>query len=273
MEISIFNSLFENLSIGIAVVDDSNHILQCNKRFCTYFNIELASSPLNLDQLHSNFAKERLSVFQQKTKLITSEKKTLSIYSKLFKENLWIVEVEDISTQEKENKDIYFRANYDQLTKLPNRELFNDRCKQVLSSIQRHQENVAIFFIDVDDFKSINDTYGHDAGDSILLETAKRLITSVRESDTVSRWGGDEFSVLLPKIGQKENINQLLERIIENFATPQQTQEFTIPVSLSIGISLAPKMGTDFDELMRFADKAMYEAKKNEGIHYKYYSV
>ena len=158
-----------------------------------------------------------------------------------------------------------------QLTKLHNRELFNDRCKQVLSSAHRHQENVAIFFIDVDDFKSINDTYGHDVGDSILLETAKRLTASVRESDTVSRWAGDEFSVLLPKIGQKENINQLLTRIIENFATPQQAQEFTIPVSLSIGISLAPKMGTDFDELMRFADKAMYEAKKNDEIHYKYY--
>ena len=206
MEISMFKFVFENLSIGIAVVDDSNQILQCNKLFCTYFNLESDSSPLNLNQIHSSFVEERLSVFQQKTKLITSEKKILSVHAKAFEENLWLVEVEDISTQEKENEDIYFRANYDQLTNLPNRELFNDRCKQVLSSAHRHQENVAIFFIDVDDFKSINDTYGHDAGDLILRETAKRLTASVRESDTVSRWAGDEFSVLLPKIGQKDHV-------------------------------------------------------------------
>jgi diguanylate cyclase (GGDEF)-like protein len=211
-------------------------------------------------------------VFQKKTKLITLDKKTLSVYAKVFEDNAWLVEVEDISTQEKENEDIYFRANYDQLTKLPNRELFNDRCKQVLSSASRHQDNVAIFFIDVDDFKCINDTYGHNTGDLILLETAKRLTASVRESDTVSRWAGDEFSILLPKIGQRENINQLLKRIIESFAMPQQVEEFSINVSLSIGISLAPKMGTNFDELMRFADKAMYEAKKNNKIDYKYYS-
>ena len=84
MEISMFKPVLENLSIGIAVVDDSNQILQCNKRFCTYFNLEADSSPLNLDQLHSNFVEKRLSVFQQKTKFITLDKKTLEIYNRVF---------------------------------------------------------------------------------------------------------------------------------------------------------------------------------------------
>jgi len=271
MESSIVKSVFEHLSIGVAIVDNSYQILQCNKLFGIYFNFK-DDLLLKLDQFHPNFLDKPLSDFQHKTKFITSKKKILSVQANQFKENLWLIEVEDISTKEKENEDIYFRANYDQLTKLPNRELFNDRCKQVLSSVHRHQENVAIFFIDVDDFKAINDSYGHDAGDSILVETAKRLTVSVRESDTVSRWGGDEFSILLPKIGEKDNINQLLTRIIENFAVPQKVKEFSIPVSLSIGISLAPKMGIDLSKLMSFADKAMYEAKKNDGVLYKYYS-
>ncbi|MBC8311244.1 MAG: GGDEF domain-containing protein [Candidatus Marinimicrobia bacterium] len=268
----MFKSVFDNLSFGVAIVDETNKILQYNKPFSLFFNLGDHNPISSLDQLHGNFKEQHISAFQKKNKFTTSEGNILSILAKPLEDNLWLLEVEDISTQEKESEDIYFRANYDQLTKLPNRELFNDRCKQALSSAHRHQENVAIFFIDVDDFKSINDTYGHDVGDSILLETAKRLSDSVRESDTVSRWAGDEFSILLPKIGEKENINHLLARMIESFEKPQQAKEFSIPVSLSIGISLAPKMGTDFDELMRFADKAMYEAKKNDGIYYKYYS-
>ena len=105
-----------------------------------------------------------------------------------------------------------------------------------------------------------------------MLETAKRLTASVRASDTISRWAGDEFSILLPKIGAKENINQLLNRISEDFTAPLLAQDVHIKVSLSIGVSLAPQMGTNFEELMRFADKAMYEAKENKGFCFKYYS-
>jgi len=171
-----------------------------------------------------------------------------------------------------EDKDVYFRANYDQLTKLPNRSLFNDRCKQVLSAAHRHNEHLAIFFIDVDNFKSINDTYGHDGGDSVLIETSKRLCECVRESDTVSRWAGDEFTILLPKIGKKYNIKLLLRRIFESFENPHIIRGLPVPVSISIGISLSPEMGTDFDKLMQFADKAMYAAKKSKNKYYQYYS-
>ena len=264
--------MFENLSMGIAIIDGSNQIVQSNNRFTEYFNVEAGELSIKFDQLDPMFTDKSISLFEKPVKITTSSKRILTVRSKRFEDRFWLIEVDDISLQEKINEDIYFRANYDQLTRLPNRELFNDRCKQALSSAHRHQENLALFFIDVDDFKTINDTYGHDIGDLILLETAKRLTASVRESDTVSRWAGDEFSILLPKIGQKENINQLLTRLIEDFIVPQQVRELNIPVTLSIGISLAPEMGTDFDDLMRFADKAMYEAKKNNGIYYKYYS-
>lgn len=272
MEHKILKSLFENLSLGIAIIDGSNQIIEFNKRFTEYFNLQPEHLPIRLDQVDPIFTDKPVSIFQQKIKICAASKRILTLESKRFEGNYWLVEIDDISSQEKINEDIHFRANYDQLTKLPNRELFNDRCKQVLSSAHRHQENLALFFIDIDNFKIINDTHGHDIGDLILLETAKRLTASVRESDTVSRWAGDEFSILLPKIGQKENINQLLRRLIEDFIVPQQARELAIPVSLSIGISLAPEMGTKFDDLMRFADKAMYEAKKNDGINYKYYS-
>ena len=272
MEKNIYQSLFENLSFGIAIIDNSNQIIESNDLFNLYFKYNPSTKPLKLDSLHSNFKSDSIASFQQIAKLTSIDKKVLSVQTKQFNDNLWLIEVVDISLQEREHEDIYFRANYDQLTNLPNRDLFNDRCKQALSAAHRHKEDLALFFIDVDDFKSINDTYGHDAGDSILLESANRLSASVRESDTVSRWAGDEFSILLPKIGAKENINQLLDRISENFAKSQQVQDFNISVSLSIGVSLAPQMGTNFNNLMRFADRAMYEAKESNGFCYKYYS-
>ena len=272
MAIDIYKSLFENLSFGVAIVDNSNQIIESNNLFNIYFKFNHSVKPLKLDHLHSSFKNVPISSFKEKTKLTLSDGKVLSVHASPFKDGSWIIEVLDISLQEIENEDFYIRANYDQLTHLPNRQLFNDRCKQALSAAHRHKENLALFFIDVDDFKSINDTYGHEAGDSVLLETAKRLTASVRESDTVSRWAGDEFSILLPKIGAKENIKQLLNRLLESFSEPQQAQDIQIPVSLSLGISLAPQMGTNFEELMRFADKAMYEAKNTTGFCYKYYS-
>lgn len=273
MDNPIFKSVFNNLHLGVAILDDNNKILHANKIFIECFEVDTEILMKNFNILHPSFLKNPLSSFQNKTKLITSTNKTLSITIKPFESNFLLVEVEDISKQEKENEDVYHRANYDQLTSLPNRELFNDRCKQALSSANRHQENLGIFFIDLDDFKFINDTYGHDVGDSILLETAKRLIDSVRESDTVSRWAGDEFTILLPKIGKKDDISQILSRLIENFTLPQRINELSIPVSLSIGISLAPDMSTQFTDLMKLADKAMYEAKESKGISYKYYSA
>jgi len=272
MDNSIFKSVFNNLNLGIAILDDNNKILHANKIFIECFEVDAKILKKNFNILHPSFLENPLSLFHNKTKLSTSKSKTLSIRVKPFESSFWLVEVEDISEQEKKNKDIYHRANFDQLTNLPNRELFNDRCKQALSSANRHQEYLAIFFIDLDNFKYINDTYGHDVGDSILLETARRLIDSVRESDTVSRWAGDEFTILLPKIGKKDDINQILSRLIDNFTLPHKINEVSIPVSLSIGISLAPDMSTQFTDLMKLADKAMYEAKESKGISYKYYS-
>jgi len=272
MAIDIYQSLFESLSFGVAIIDNSNRIVESNNLFNIYFNYNHNPKPLKLDHLHSSFENVSISSFKQKTKITLADEKVISVQASPLKDDLWLIEVLDISLEERKNEDIYFQVNYDQLTNLPNRQLFNDRCKQALSATDRHKEDLALFFIDVDDFKLINDTYGHEAGDSVLLETAKRLTASVRESDTVSRWAGDEFSILLPKIGAKENINQLLRRLLEKFSEPQQAQGFQIPVSLSLGISVAPQMGTDFEELMRFADKAMYEAKNTSGFCYKYYS-
>ena len=273
MDNSIFKSVFNNLNLGIAILNKTNEILHANKNFNKFFDINTNMIMKEINILHPLFKENSISIYQQKTKFITASDKTLTIIVKPLESKFWLVEIEDITEQEKENQDIHFRANYDQLTKLPNRDLFNDRCKQALSSASRHQENLAIFFIDLDNFKFINDTYGHDRGDSILLETSQRLTDSVRESDTVSRWAGDEFSILLPKIGKKKNIDQLLSRLIENFNLPQIVNNHSIPVSLSIGISLGPEMSTEFSDLMKLADKAMYKAKKDKGISYKYYTT
>jgi len=273
MDKILLQSIFDNIGLGIAIINGSNRIIWYNAKFENYFSIDPTHSEnLHLTQIHSFLNDKSFSSLINKIKFSYSPNKVYVIQSKPLNANYWLIEVSDISKQTDEEKNIYYRANFDQLTKLPNRSLFDDRCKQLLSAAHRHNEDLALFFIDVDNFKSINDTYGHDGGDTVLIETSKRLCECVRESDTVSRWAGDEFAILLPKIGDKDNINQLLTRIFETFEKPHIIQEIPVQVSISIGISLSPEMGTDFDKLMRFADKAMYRAKNSKNNYYQYYS-
>ena len=155
-------------------------------------------------------------------------------------------------------------AHYDQLTGLANRTLLRDRLQQAILRAQRHSERVAIFLLDIDKFKHINDTMGHAAGDALLVAVAKRLAASVRETDTIARMGGDEFVIVMPEFKSLEDLRRCGELIVRNTAQTINLEGHEVAITISMGISICPDDGREIDQLLKSADKAMY-AVKNDG--------
>ena len=161
-----------------------------------------------------------------------------------------------------------FLAQYDQLTELPNRALFLDRLRSSLHRAQRDSLRLAVIYLDMDNFKYINDTFGHTAGDHLLREVAHRLRQCVRESDTVGRLGGDEFAVLLDHIGRLEDATLVAEKILASLSAPYLLEGEMLISAPSLGIALYPEHGQSDLHLVRHADEAMYVAKRSGGKRY-----
>jgi len=153
-------------------------------------------------------------------------------------------------------------ALHDVLTGLVNRALFLDRLNQLFKENKRHDRHFALLFIDLDRFKSVNDTFGHDAGDALLKSVSKRLLSLIRNIDTAARLGGDEFAVILPDISQA-NAHKVAEKIVSGLTMQLQWQNHQIEISPSIGLATYPSRAKDYEELMRDADYALYRAKEN----------
>ena len=150
------------------------------------------------------------------------------------------------------------------MTGLPNLTLFNDRFRHALAQAKRHVWRLAVMFIDLDDFKSVNDTYGHDVGDRVLQIVAKRLSTVVRGGDTVSRRGGDEFLFLMLEVKDETTVAKLAAKIIENIGEACEVEGLKLTVRPSIGIAIYPEDGQSPQELLKNADTAMYAAKQQK---------
>jgi len=175
-----------------------------------------------------------------------------------------IVEItRDITERKASSERVWREANYDALTGLPNRRLFRDRLNQEIRHAQRTGLPLALFFIDLDHFKEVNDRHGHDAGDELLVQVARRISRSVRQSDTVARLGGDEFTVILTELDSKSHIEKTARKILHELARPFQLSLAIVHVSGSIGITLYPTDTTQAEDLIRNADQAMYTAKHN----------
>lgn len=172
-----------------------------------------------------------------------------------------VIVFRDVSAARAMSARLNYLAQHDPLTGLPNRLLLSDRLQQSIALAQRHHKSLALMFVDVDHFKSINDTLGHDTGDEVLRETARRIVSCVRESDTVSRLGGDEFVILLPEVALPGDAGAIADKVVDAMATMLQLKQLSLAVSVSIGIGVYPQDGTDPETLLRHADVAMLAAK------------
>jgi len=169
--------------------------------------------------------------------------------------------VQDVTERLNTERTIHYMAHHDALTGLPNRRLMQDRLNQAIMAARRKQRHVAVLFLDLDRFKVVNDTLGHDTGDFILKDVARRLVSCVREGDTVSREGGDEFVMILPELERPESARVVADKIMKELSRPIEIGGHEIHITPSIGIIHYPNDATDVHQLLKQADNAMYQAK------------
>jgi diguanylate cyclase (GGDEF)-like protein/PAS domain S-box-containing protein len=179
----------------------------------------------------------------------------------------------DVTERRKMEETIKHQAHHDTLTTLPNRQFFMDLLTLGLAQARRSSKKLALLFLDLNDFKQVNDAYGHNCGDRLLQEVARRLKASIRESDTVARLGGDEFTVLMPDINQTEDVHIVLKKILGVFETPFLLDDVAIKSATSIGVSIFPEDGDSSEMLMKNADTAMYEAKGSGRNSFRFYTA
>jgi diguanylate cyclase (GGDEF)-like protein/PAS domain S-box-containing protein len=183
-----------------------------------------------------------------------------------------LVVTRDITERKRYESQLRHQATHDTLTGLANRALFNDRLRRAVASCRRYGRTVALAFVDLDRFKMVNDSFGHDAGDTVLKEVAARLLGVVREIDTVARLSGDEFVILFEDLESQEIVTQMMERVLPAVSQPLALAGEEIVLTCSAGVSVYPSDGEDGDATLRNADTAMYRAKEKGGNAFEYYT-
>ncbi len=166
-----------------------------------------------------------------------------------------------------------YLAQYDQLTGLVNRTLFRDRLVHAMARSKRKEQPLGVMLLDLDRFKSVNDTLGHDAGDVLLQAVAQRLTACVREVDTIARMGGDEFTAILEGVSGESDVAVVAKRIIESVGTPFAVGPHRVSIGVSIGVTLYPSDDQNIDGLLKHADAAMYRAKQRGGNAFEFHSI
>jgi diguanylate cyclase (GGDEF)-like protein/PAS domain S-box-containing protein len=180
--------------------------------------------------------------------------------------------VRDITERKQAEERMHYLAHYDTLTSLPNRILFMDRLDQEIRKANRSGVALTLLYVDLDQFKEVNDTLGHYVGDALLVEAARRIVSCVRNSDTVARLGGDEFTVILPGVADTSRVGRVAQIIIAALTEPFQVGGETVYISASIGITAYPSDAADAESLLKNADQAMYVAKNGGRNRYSYFS-
>ena len=178
----------------------------------------------------------------------------------------------NMTDQKRAEEAAWREANYDALTLLPNRRLFGDRLEQEARKVQRTKQLIALLIVDLDGFNEVNDTLGHNVGDLLLIEAAKRIQSCIRLSDTVARTGGDEFSIILPNFPDTGHVERIAQTIIEHLRAPFKLADENIYVSASIGIAFLPNDASNPTELVKSADQAMFSSKRRGGNRYGFFT-
>jgi diguanylate cyclase (GGDEF)-like protein/PAS domain S-box-containing protein len=289
-KLKLSDIVFENTNEGILITDYNNKIISVNNAFTKITGYEKAD------------------IINKNPKVLKSGKHDKKFYKKLwddllitgqFKGEVWnrrkngeiypewlnistvkdsagnilnyVAIFSDITKIKKSNERIEYLAHHDPLTNLPNRLLLRARLDQSITHASNSKEILALFFIDIDNFKIINDSYGHSIGDKIINLVASRLQKNLRADDTISRIGGDEFIIVIENIDQEKSIEKIANKILDDFKEPIKLQEYLFDVTISMGISLFPKNGLNAEDLIKHADTAMYSAKNAGRNQFQFY--
>ncbi len=288
-QLALVAKVFEQSSEGIAIADADNNIVRVNHAFTVITGYSeadvLGQNPRQLasgrhDQDFYRVMWNALNTGGGWQGEIWNRRKDGSVYPEWLsisrvrdaagKVTEYIAIFSDITEYKKNEEDILHLAHFDSLTGLPNRMLLKDRASYALSAAQRRRTPMAVLFLDLDHFKNINDTFGHQLGDALLIEMAKRLKTLVREEDTLSRLGGDEFILVLPTAGA-DAAAHVAEKLLAAVAQYYQHEQHEMVITVSIGIATYPGDGEDFEALSKSADMAMYHAKQDGRNRYRFF--
>ncbi|MDR0577746.1 MAG: EAL domain-containing protein [Candidatus Accumulibacter sp.] len=278
----LYATIFEHSQEGILITDRDNRIVAVNRAFSRITgysesdvlgeNPNLMSSGRHDQAFYEKLWNELVTTGHWKGELwnrckdgrIKPELCSISIVHDDRGEVANYISVfSDISERKKDEERIEFLAHHDPLTRLPNRLLTRERFSLAAEAAARDKSAVAMLYIDLDGFKYVNDTFGHPVGDQLLLSVAERLKSQVRETDTISRQGGDEFMILLPGIRDTDVTHRITTGILDKLSSPFGIAGRAIGISASIGVAYYPQHGEDFDTVMKNADAAMYSAKNS----------
>jgi len=285
--------IYNQSSQGMIVTDSNNIIIGCNPAFTDmtgYLESDVVgqSPSILASDIHDNefflFMWNELKNNCQWTGEIWDRKKNRDLFPAALNINAikgedgiidhYIALYSDISEKVKQDKIIAKQANYDSLTKLPNRRYFQERLHQETKRSNRSNSNFALLFIDLDNFKEVNDSLGHEIGDKLLVESAIRISEHIRETDLVSRFGGDEFTVILADLhGEISAVEDVSEKIISSLSLPFCIDTNRLFISASIGITIYPNDADSIIDLIKNADQAMYEAKKAGRSCYRFFTA
>ncbi len=274
-------SVYDNAGEGIAITDADRNIVSVNAAFTEVTGYALEEvrgknpSILNSGRQDAAFYQAMWNAINTTGRWrgeICNRKKNGELYTEMLTINAvkndrgevvnYLGIFSDITDLKRTQEKLKNLADYDLLTKLPNRSLLADRLHQILAQAKRTGSLLVVCFMDLDDFKPINDRYGHEMGDKLLIEVARRISSIVRAGDTVARWGGDEFVILLTSVPSMEGIEPSVIRILNEVSAAYVIDQRELRISASIGITVYPMDNSDSEALLRHADSAMYQAKQ-----------
>ena len=284
-EQAIASAVFEGMADGVVITNPDGLVQSLNQSFTQltgYTNLDLRGRSLRIlrsnkhdDSLYQTLWNDLRSVGNWRHEIWNRCKdgrirlhdvSITTVIDKDLQPQHFVAHYQDVTDRHREQQLILYRATHDALTGLSNRTQLEDRLEQTLALAQRYHTKVGLLFMDLDGFKAVNDHYGHDVGDALLIAVSRRLETFVRKTDTLCRLGGDEFVLLLPQAPDLAGLLQLAERIQAEVRQPYTGvhENGALSISVSIGIASAPEHGDDSEALMQAADRAMYGCKQSE---------
>src|SRR5271163_4390234 len=274
-----FNNAMNNIVQGLAMYDKSDRLIASNKRYAEIYGlpVELTVPGITRAQILAYGGDQRFGKVSSEARteaggsiLITNELsdgRIIAERKKQLADGGWVSTHEDITVRRRAEQKVEEMATHDALTGLSNRFEFKQRLEQCLAEVRHRTGKFAVLYVDLDHFKSVNDTLGHTTGDKLLQEVAARIQAAVREGDTVARLGGDEFAIIQRVSYVPGGAKRLAELLIESVGEPYTIDGARIEIGTSIGISLTPEDSFDFDELIRMADMALHHSKANRGSY------